>query len=225
MSVAETEKVKKDSLMDRGIAFVQKSLEINPRFSEAYFKLGYAWFQLKDYEKSIEYYKKTNLSNSMNVSNMALAYYMHGEYGEALKLLKRSLQLNPNNQTARKNLPMVESAFNRNLQNKKSEQSDDPVHYYELGNLFVEQANYQDALASFDEAVKLKPDYVEALVNKGNCYYMLKDYDKAISAFQDVLNINPNSKIANKNLSHLYGLLGNTDMQILYDKRANGIRN
>lgn len=224
MSVAEKEKVKKDSLMDRGIAYVQKSLEINPRFSEAYFKLGYAYYQLRDYEKSVQYYKKTNLSNSMNVSNMALAYYMKGDYGEALKMLKRSLQLNPNNQTARKNLPMIESAFNRNLQNMKDKQSDDPEHYYELGNIFVEQANYEDALASFDEAVKLKPDYAEALVNKGNCYYMLKDYNKAISTFKDVLKINPNSKMANKNLSHLYGLLGNTEMQILYDKRANGIQ-
>jgi len=222
MSVAEKEKVKKDSLMQSGIAYVQKSLEINPRFSEAYFKLGYAYYQLKDYEKSIGYYKKTNLGNSMNVSNMALAYYMHGEYGEALKMLKRSLQLNPNNQTARKNLPMVEKAFNRNLQNMKDKQSDDPLHYYELGNIFVEQANYQDALASFDKAVKLNPGYVEAMVNKGNCYYMLKDYNKAISTFQDVLKISPNSKMAIKNLSHLYGLLGNNEMQLFYDKKASG---
>jgi len=223
-SIEEKDAVKKDSLMQEGIAYVQKSLEINPRFSEAYFKLGYAYYQLRDYKKSIAYYKKTNLGNSMNVSNMALAYFMDGDYGEALRLLRRSLQLNPNNQTARKNMPMVENAFNRNLQKQQSKESDDPVHYYELGNLFVEQTNYKDALANFDKAVKLKPDYVEALVNKGNCYYMLKDYNKAINTFEDVLKIDPNSKMANRNLSHLYGLLGNNEMQILYDKRANGIK-
>ncbi len=222
MSVSEEDKFKKDSLMERGMAYVQKSLEINPRFSEAYFKLGYAYYQLRDYKKSIEYYKKTNLNNSMNVSNIGLAYYMDGDYGEALRQLKRALQMDPNNAIARKNQPMVEKAFNRNLKNMKTKQSDDPKHYYELGNLLVEQKNYTEALANFSKAAELKPDYVEALINKGNCYYMLKEYDEAISTFQEILQIDPNSKMANKNLSHLYGLLGNTDMQILYDKRANG---
>ncbi len=220
MSVAETNKVKKDSLMDLGIAYVQKSLEINPRFSEAYFKMGYAYYQLRDYDKAIEYYKKTNLNTSMNVSNMALAYYMDGDYGEALRLLRRSLQLNPNNSTARSNLPMVELAFNRNLQKMQTEQSDDPEHYYDLGNLFVEQTNYTDALANFTKAVELKPDYTAALVNKGNCYYMLKEYDSAIVAFKEVLIIDPNSKMANKNLSHLYGLIGDTEQQQFYDRQA-----
>jgi tetratricopeptide (TPR) repeat protein len=222
LAVAEDDKVKKDSLMNLGIEYVQKSLEINPRFSEAYFKLGYASYQMRDYKKSIDYYRKTNLNNSMNISNMALAYYMDGNYGEALRQLRKALQLDPSNSTARKNLPMVEKAFNKNLQNMKTRQSDDPVHYYDLGNLFVEQTNYTDALASFSKAVELKPDYTDALVNKGNCYYMLKEYDEAINTFKEVLSIDPNSKMANKNLSHLYGLMGNTEMQLFYDKRANG---
>ncbi len=224
MSVAETNPAKKDSLMNLGVSYVEKSLQINPRFSEAYFKLGYAYYQLHDYEKSIEYYKKTNQNNSMNVSNMALAYYMNGDYGEALKLLKRALQLNPNNQTARRNLPMVEKAFQRNLQQMKNRQSDDPQHYYELGNLFVEQGDYKNALESFDHAIQLNPEYVAAMVNKGNCFYMLKQYDKAINTFKEVLKIDPDSKIANKNLSHLYGLTGNTEMQIFYDNKAAGIK-
>jgi tetratricopeptide (TPR) repeat protein len=224
MSVAETDKVKKDSLMDRGMAYVHKSLEINPKFSEAYFKLGYAYYQMRDYEKSLEYYKKTNLNSSMNVSNMALAYYMKGDYGEALRQLRRSLQIDPNNQTARKNMPMVENAFNRNLKNMQSEQSDDPEHYYELGNLFVEQMNYTEALLNFEKAAQLKPDHIEAIINKGNCHYMLKEYNEAIVTFEEVLTINSNSKIANKNLSHLYGLLGDIEKQQLYERRANGIR-
>lgn len=224
-AVAETNSAKKDSLMNLGISYVEKSLQINPRFSEAYFKLGYAYYQQHDYEKSIEYYKKTNQNNSMNVSNMALAYYMKGDYGEALKLLKRALQLNPNNQTARRNLPMVEKAFKRKLQKMKEEQSDDPQHYYDLGNLFMEQGDYKNALESFDRAVQISPNYVEAIINKGNCYYMLKQYDNAINTFKEVLKIDPNSRTANKYLSHLYGLIGNSEMQIFYDNKAAGIKN
>ncbi len=224
-SVATEEKAAKDSLMRLGIAHVEKSIEINPRFSEAYFKLGYAYYQLKNYPKAIEYYKKTNQGNSMNLSNMALAYYMNGENGEAVRLLQKSLQLNPENQTAKQNLPMVKQAFERKLQAMKKEQSNDPQHFYELGNLFVEQDNYKDALQSFEMAVKLNPGFTGAIINKGNCHYMLKDYNNAISAFESVLKIDPNSQIAIKNLSTLNGILGNNEMQMFYNKKIEGTIN
>jgi tetratricopeptide (TPR) repeat protein len=221
-SVAHSDPVIKDSLMQLGIAETKIALEINPRFSEAYFKLGYAYYQLRDYDTSIEYYKKTNLNNSMNLSNMALAYYMKGENGEALRLLKKSLQIDPYNGTARSNLPLVQKAFNNKLQTMANENSTDPEHYFELGNLFVDAQNYQDALVQFQKAVSLSPNYEQALINAGNCYYMLKDYNKAISSFQKVLDINPNNNQANRNLSHLYGLTGNTELQQLYDRKSNG---
>lgn len=221
-SVAQSDPVLKDSLMQLGIAETKKALEINPRFSEAYFKLGYAYYQLRDYDTSIEYYKKTNLNNSMNLSNMALAYYMKGENGEALRLLRKSLQIDPYNGTARSNLPLVQKAFNSKLQSMANENSTHPEHYFELGNMFVDAQNYQDALLQFLKAVSLSPNYEQALINAGNCYYMLKDYNKAISSFQKVLDINPNNNQANRNLSHLYGLTGNTELQQLYDRKSNG---
>ena len=137
--------------------------------------------------------------------------------------MQKSLQLNPENKVAKQNLPMVKQAFDRKLQAMKREQSQDPQHYYELGNLFVEQANYKDALHSFDMAVKLKPDFTDALVNIGNCYYMLKDYNAAIKAFEAVLAVEPNSQIAFKNLSTLYGMLGNNEMQLFYNKKIEGV--
>ncbi len=217
-SVAAKDPAIKDSLMQKGIAEVQKSLEINPRFGEAYFKLGYAWYQLRDYDKAIEYYKKANQGSSTTLSNMALAHYMKGEHGEALRLLKRSLQIDPHNATARSNLPLVQNAFNSQLNAMKTESSTDPQHYYELGNLFVDAQNYKEALVQFRKAVELSPEYVGAIINAGNCYYMLQDYDNAITAFKNALEIEPENAQAKRNLSHLYGLLGNTEMQQFYDR-------
>jgi len=105
------------------------------------------------------------------------------------------------------------------LQAMKKDKSQDPQHFYDLGNLFVEQSDYKDALQSFDMAVKLKPDFTGALVNKGNCYYMLQDYPSAIKTFEAVLQYDPNSQIAFKNLSTLYGMLGNNEMQTYYNKK------
>jgi tetratricopeptide (TPR) repeat protein len=223
-SVAAEDQAAKDSLMTLGLSHVEKAIEINPRFSEAYFKLGYAYYQLREYPKAIDYYKKTNQNVSMNLSNMSLAYYMNGDYGEAVKIMQKAIQLNPENQVAKQNMPMLKQAFNRKLQAMKKEKSQDPQHFFELGNLFVEEANYKDALQSFDMAVSLKPDFAGALVNKGNCYYMLKDYNAAIKAFEAVLAVEPNSQIAFKNLSTLYGMLGNNEMQLFYNNKIEGAK-
>jgi protein O-mannosyl-transferase len=222
VALAEEDKVKSDSLMMQGIAELERSLDINPRFSEAWFKLGYAYYQMRDFDKAIEYYKKTNQNNSMNLSNMALAYYMKGEHGEAYRLLKRSLQLDPYNATARSNLPLVENAFNSHLNVMKSQQSGDPKHFFDLGNLYVEAQNYSEALVQFEKAVQLSPQYTAALINKGNCYYMLQDYKNAINVFRAILEYDPGNQTANRNLSHLYGLTGNTQLQQFHDRKSKG---
>ncbi len=219
-AVTTDDRALKDSLMKKGMAEVEKSLQINPRFSEAYFKLGYAYYQLRDFDKAIEYYKQANQSNSMTVSNMALAYYMTGDYGEALRLLNRALQLDPANTTARKNLPLVQNAFNRKLSKLQNESDANAEDLYEMGNLFVEQQNWTEALKAYKKAVDLDPDYLGALINIGNCYYMLHDYQQAIATFRDVLVKDPNNKMAAKNLSHLYGLVGNNELQLKYEKIA-----
>lgn len=221
-AVAATDKAVKDSLMMQGVAQLQKAIEINPRFGEAYFKLGYAYYQQGDYETSIDYYKKANAS-SMTTANMALANYMKGDYTEALKLLKKALQLDPENVTARSNMSLVENAFNRHFEKMKNQSSNDPEHYFSLGNLLVEQQKYADALLQFQKSVELKPDYIGALINAGNCYYMLQDYDQAIITFQKVLTITPDNQAAHRNLSHLYGLKGNYELQQFHDQKAKAI--
>jgi len=70
--------------------------------------------------------------------------------------------------------------------------------------------------------VKLSPRYTAALINKGNCYYMLQDYTNAINTFKIILDYEPMNQTANRNLSHLYGIAGNTQLQQLHDRRARG---
>jgi tetratricopeptide (TPR) repeat protein len=39
---------------------------------------------------------------------------------------------------------------------------------FELGNLLVAAKEYEAAIASYDQALKIKPDYHEAWYNRGN---------------------------------------------------------
>jgi tetratricopeptide (TPR) repeat protein len=51
---------------------------------------------------------------------------------------------------------------------------------------------YDEALASYERALVLKPDYVEAWSNRGNTLNLLKRYDEALASFERALTLEPN---------------------------------
>jgi cytochrome c-type biogenesis protein CcmH/NrfG len=50
-----------------------------------------------------------------------------------------------------------------------------PETYNNLGTVYFRTKKYQDAAASFKEAIKLKPDYSEAHYNLALAYVALND--------------------------------------------------
>ena len=48
--------------------------------------------------------------------------------------------------------------------------------YYNYAIAKIESGDYQGAIADFDQAIKLKPDYVEAYYNRGIVKHDLGDY-------------------------------------------------
>ena len=56
---------------------------------------------------------------------------------------------------------------------------------------FAEWKQYKQAIAAFDKAIKLKPNYVEAWMGKGRALMELEDLDRAIAAFKKVINLEP----------------------------------
>ena len=61
----------------------------------------------------------------------------------------------------------------------------------ELGRLLVSAKEYEEALTSYDQAVKIQPDYHEAWGNRGNPLRNLKRYEEAITSYDQALNIQP----------------------------------
>ncbi|MEH1938303.1 MAG: tetratricopeptide repeat protein [Nostoc sp.] len=58
------------------------------------------------------------------------------------------------------------------------------VALYDLGRL-------EEAIASYNQALKIKPDYHEAWYNKACCYALLENVDLAIENLQQAINLNP----------------------------------
>ena len=56
--------------------------------------------------------------------------------------------------------------------------------YYYRGCAKVNASKHREAIADFEKAVELKPDYADAYFNLGRTYYMLNDEDKACEYYQ-----------------------------------------
>lgn len=64
--------------------------------------------------------------------------------------------------------------------------------YLADGNKYLTQNKYQDALKSFDAAIKINTKYTEAYVGKGRALAGLKNYIEAIKAYDKAIVLNKN---------------------------------
>jgi tetratricopeptide (TPR) repeat protein len=139
----------RDGLLEEGDAKMQegdfaKALAIyseanykNKGDAEILFKMGYALAQQKRYDEAIERYKEAlEIENSNTYIHQALAsaYRAIGEYTLARQHIQHAIDLDPNN----------------------------PINYYNYGNLLVDMAAYGDAKEMYEKAITLDSDFKEA---------------------------------------------------------------
>src|SRR5215204_4243653 len=60
------------------------------------------------------------------------------------------------------------------------------------GNQFYKNKQYQEAVSSFSESIRLSPNSTEPWFNRAQSYFYMSRYDLAISDYTKALSINPN---------------------------------
>ena len=79
------------------------------------------------------------------------------------------------------------------------------------GNKLFKAGKYQEALAKFQQIIKVFPDAYPIYINIGNCYFKMNQYDKAIEAYKKVLKKDPNYIRALIAIGNAYLNRGNTE--------------
>lgn len=74
----------------------------------------------------------------------------------------------------------AEEAFNKAIKYDKNNYE----AYYYRGCVKVNTKQYKEAIADFEHAIKLKPDYADAYFNIGRTYILLNDEDKACEYYK-----------------------------------------
>ncbi len=74
-----------------------------------------------------------------------------------------------------------------------------PYHYEAMDNRalsLMDLARWDEAIAGFEESLRVEPKNLTAVFSIGQCYYELKEYEKAASQFQAALEIDPSDQLS-----------------------------
>jgi tetratricopeptide (TPR) repeat protein len=73
--------------------------------------------------------------------------------------------------------------------------------YNERGLVWYEKKSLDRAIADFNQALKINPNLVDALINRGNALRRKGDLDHAIADFDEAIRIDPNADAARQALA------------------------
>ena len=192
-------------------------------------KMALKFMQKGEFEKAENIYQNLINQNHVNyivLNNMAAILGIRKKDNEMINLLKKSIQIHPNNPEAYNNIGL----FHENkgdldlaiISYKKaiSFKNNDPLLYYNLGNALKKDSNNKDAIRSYKIAIKLEPYYIDALNNLGNTLNEEKQYDLAIKYLKKAIILNSKDPELNYNLGNVYKNIGDNTNASQYFKSA-----
>lgn len=139
--------------------------------------LGLARFLSKDYAGARETFEELTRVNPAHIKgwvNLGAVLNRLGEHKKAVEVLRRTLQKDRKCAEAYYNMAIAQKAMNLNTM----------------------------AISAYKEAIKLKPDLVDAHLNLGNIYVDMKNMGLALQCFQAALKHDPNSAKAKASLQN-----------------------
>ena len=90
------------------------------------------------------------------------------------------------------------------LQAQGAKRSEDPEYFFELGNVYSELSRREDAIAAYEAALDLRPDYVEALVNLGATFNERGEMEKAVPVLSKAVELRPKDPKVYVNLGNAF---------------------
>lgn len=65
------------------------------------------------------------------------------------------------------------------------------LYYSNLGNVYKERGQLQEALENYRHAVRLKPDFIDGYINLAAALVAARDMEQAVQAYVTALQYNP----------------------------------
>jgi len=175
------------------------------RIALAVFAVAFAFFLLP---RSSAHYQTqpTSREDAYRANNLGVALLEQFKYKEGADSFRRALQIDPKLVLARINLAIALYnvpdlvAAQREAQAAIALAPNAPQPYYIQGLIAKTQARMDDAVAPFQQVLKLDPNDVGANINLGQIYSQQRKYVEAIAVFRTALAAEPYNSTALYNL-------------------------
>jgi superkiller protein 3 len=214
---------------DNAILYFQKSIELDPTTSKAYYNLGILYDNKGNLDEAIRLYEKAiavDPRNSKAYNNLGIACKAKGNLDKAIQLYEKAIDLSPQDPEAYNNLGTAyqnRGNLNKAIQFYRKAIEIDPqdaVAYYNLGRTYVDKRNFDKAIHLFEKAIKLNPQYSKAYLGLGTAYQAKGNLDKAIQFYQEAIELNPQLFEAHLGLGNSYRSKDEPDKAVLSYKKA-----
>jgi tetratricopeptide (TPR) repeat protein len=191
-------------------------------------KLNY-FIKNTQYESALKVAKDILVSDESDSTSYQIVgkiYSLLNSPIQAIENFIRAIELNPK---CNLNYISISQSFSAIGENEKGISylkkgikvvGNDPLIFYNLGIIYQNNQNWDQAEVNFLKAIKLKPFFPDALNNLGNVYYKKMDYERSAHYLKRSIKQNNNSSMAFHNLANTQRSMGMYKEAIIFYKNA-----
>ena len=159
----------------------------------------------------------------------AMRHHQAGHLAHAEAIYRQVLHLTPNHADALHFLGMIahqtgmhETAIE--LMNQAIRANPSFLMHFNLGFVFQAQGKLNEAIACYQDAITLKPDFVEAHLHLGGMFKATGELDSAIRQYREALALKPDFAEAHSNLGNALYSQGRLDTAVECYRKALSIK-
>lgn len=211
-----------DERYSEAVTAFQNAITLDSDFATGHYNLGLAYFRMEMYPRAVSSLEKTialEPNHKAAYHALALAYFGQQELEKARNAASDALKRDANYQPARSLLEAIDPSFTppatqattppdtgttTNPQpNPQPDAKSRQEAHYELGTAYRESKMNAEAIAEFQKAIDIDPDFVAAYTSLGALYLEMWQIDEAENAAKEALRVDANSHPARQLLDDI----------------------
>ncbi|MHC4458200.1 MAG: tetratricopeptide repeat protein [Planctomycetota bacterium] len=168
--------LRKQGRIGDAIVHYDTALRLKPDYPAAHHNLGLALMRVGQIDEAVAHFRQ--------------ALNLKSDFGIAHKSLQTALAAR---RAMTEKIAEILTALERTPENHDL--------HYQLGNLYDRTGDRAKAIDHYHKAVKIRPDFSQALNNLAIGYAINGDYDKALSALQRLVSLQPHNPVVHYSIA------------------------